>query len=154
RLDALCPGCDGSGIESELRGYRDFGVGAGGEVLLPEQSLIDDGARAVTVDVLVALRMSRDVEALEAHLVEQAGLDQLNGAFKLAGRRRDAATQKKRLLDVRFRLVALQPIFENSLAGNAARRDMRHDRKALGVKASGSRDHVLDRSAVDMGDVD
>ncbi len=151
-LQPVHPVDDRLRLEAELGGQRHLRVGAFGERLLPLQRLHHVAVRPVRVDVLVAFRVAGDVQPFEP--VEEAGFDELHRVLVFTRRGRDAAGEEQRLLHLGLAPVAGDPVGEHRLVPDDARREMRHDLVALAGQALRGRHHVLDRGAVDMGDVD
>ena len=90
----------------------------------------------------------------KARAVKFAGFQKLHRAVEIAMRVGHATGQQQRLLDVGLALIAGDPVGERGAVLDDARREMRHHRKAFGVDPFGGGDHVLDRRALDMGDID
>ena len=94
------------------------------------------------------------MQPVETGLVELAGLQQLHRAVEIAMRPGDATGQQQRLIDPGLALVAGDPVGQRGLVLDDPRREMRHHRIAVACQAVGGGDHVLDRGALDMGDID
>ena len=140
------------GLETELRCNRHLGIRALGERLLPADRIHDSAVGAVGIDVLVTLGMPGDMQPFET--VEEAALHQLHRVVELACRLVIPTGKQQRLIDASLALIACDPVHKLRFVGNPARREVRHDREAVVRDALGSRDHVLDRRAFDMGDID
>ena len=152
--EAVRPGDDRFGFERELRGQRHLGIGGFREFLFPAQGLVDISAGPVGVDVLVALWVAGNVQTLETGLVKFTRLQELHGTVERAVRLGHAACEQKRLIHIRFALIAGDPIGQRLLVLDDARREVGHHGIAFGLQSLRGGDHILDRRALDMSDID
>ncbi|MNE53230.1 hypothetical protein D3C80_1479420 [compost metagenome] len=98
--------------------------------------------------------MAGDVESLEAVTTKQAGLQKLQRTFEITPGDVEATGQQKRLSDASIVHITADPVFQRCLVADEAGGNMRHHRVAVFGEPFCRRDHVLDRRAVDMGDID
>ena len=64
-----------------------------------------------------------------------------------------ATRQQQSLIDVRFALIARNPVGQSGLILDDAGREVRHYFKAFLVQTRGCGNHFLNRGALDMGDI-